>query len=148
MFGHHWDASETSGPMMARFQWYLDSLINLKKFLKSDPLWQNFLDPRMHKSKSLCQIIIIFLCGLKEKRKHTCQLPFRNADPLFFDFYCTNAVTSLLNEIYTSNLIRVVLCFSVEILVIRDYLTVFCISPEVSTRDPIISPRTLDNGRT
>ena len=32
------------------------------------------------------------------------------------------------------------------IMIIRDYLMAFWISPEVSTRDPIISPRT-DNGR-
>ena len=71
-----------------------------------------------------------------------------NADPLFFDFYCTYVVTSWLNEMDTSYLIRVVLCFSVEILVIRDDLTAFWLSPEESTRDPIISSRDFDNGRT
>ena len=35
------------GPMMARFQCYLDPLSPYKK--KLDPLWQNFLDPRMQK---------------------------------------------------------------------------------------------------
>ena len=35
--------------MMARLQWYLDpsSPHQLKKMSKLDPLWQNFLDPRM-----------------------------------------------------------------------------------------------------
>ena len=36
--------------MMARFWWYLDPLAphQLKKMSESDPLWQNFLDPRMN----------------------------------------------------------------------------------------------------
>ena len=48
----------------------------------------------------------------------------------------------------TSYLIRVVLYISVEILVvIRDDLMAFWLSPEESTRDPI-SSRDFDNGQT
>ena len=51
MLGHHRITSETpfkwrfaGGPMMVRFLWYLDPLINLKKV---GPPLKNFLDPRM-----------------------------------------------------------------------------------------------------
>ena len=38
------------GPMLARILWYLDplSLTTKKTLSKLDPLWQNFLDPRMN----------------------------------------------------------------------------------------------------
>ena len=35
---------------------------------------------------------------------------------------------------------------SPEYVIIRDYLMAFWLSPEVSTRDPIISPRALARG--
>ena len=53
MSGHHRHASETpfkwrfaGGSMMARLWCYLVPLIK-KNVAKLDPLWQNFLDPRM-----------------------------------------------------------------------------------------------------
>ena len=62
MLGHHRHASETpfkwrfaDGPMLVSILWYLDPLSSnqLKNSLaKLDPLWQNFLDPRMATTKS------------------------------------------------------------------------------------------------
>ena len=56
MLGHHRHASETlfkwqmtGGQTMARFKWYLDPLSpKIKTWTELDPLWQNFLDPRMN----------------------------------------------------------------------------------------------------
>ena len=78
MLDHHRNASETpfkwrlaGGSMMARLWWYLYlSLIKLKKnnkitLSKLDPLWQNFLDPRMNivfnslpASDELCRLLL------------------------------------------------------------------------------------------
>ena len=51
--GQHQHASERAGwPMMARLLWYLDPSsrhqIKKKKSSNLEPLWQNFLNQRMH----------------------------------------------------------------------------------------------------
>ena len=68
MLGYHQHTSEMSfkwrfvgGSMMTRLEWYLDPTSPyqlLKNVPKLDPIWQNFLDPRM-------QILRTFTIPLK-----------------------------------------------------------------------------------
>ena len=58
-------------------------------------------------------------------------------------YMCYPTSTGMVRKVIAiSHISQVMTCY----VILRDYIMVFCLSPEVSTRDPIISLRTLARG--